>query len=750
MPMFDSSLDFALKWLAAHPQSHLFPILRYQKQPPLIKNNLDGASNDPEQIKKWHAKNPGCNWGLALKKSGFIVVDVDRKDGKVGEETFDDLDMIYGFPPTLKVRSPSGGWHLYYNATAEVPHQYAQGKHGFGPDVDSTNYVMLPGCFVSEPGSVGDYEIIEESPIVDAPAWFGNFLKRPTPVEARDIPVVELDQQGSIDWAVRYLTNDAPPSIEGKGGEKTLLDVAAVLKDRGISEQMAVELLDKHYNVPGKCEPMWEVGEGPPQDRLDVKVHNAWVYLNENAPGSDTPEAEFSGDPLDDAAVDKIVAAWSARDTKVKAVATQAKSDIDEVCKAWVYIAGMKRFVRRDDPDFRNYVWDVEAFDNNFMHLRGRYTKFSKRLLENRLIRKFATMGYKPGEDEFCGDIYNLYRPGSIVPQPGDTTLWDEHLNYLFQDPTDRDHVLNWIAWLLQHIGEKPRHALLIAGYQTGTGKSFIGEVVTQLLGPHNVAPIGEDELDSTFNEWALKSKLLLVEELQALDRGAVKKKLHPLITQESIIINDKNVKRYKVNNCFGIMAMSNEDAAINIGQNDRRYLVVRTHAAPKDKTHYERLYGILRDPAALGAIYHQLLTRDLTEYSGKDRAPYTAAKGEMIEAGMTDLEHHIVEHSGIWPFNARVVTMEDVISSLPTRLQTQPRVRQNLLSILTHRIGVRRLGQQRISKTERVYFYALGKSGVGNIAGTNVLKIWQEDKAAAGNAAVSSAASDFEEVSGE
>jgi hypothetical protein len=93
---------------------------------------------------------------------------------------------------------------------------------------------------------------------------------------------------------------------------------AAMLKDIGVSKDRAIELLNEHYNVPDKCEPQWDVCEGPTADRLDVKVENAWAYLNQTQPGSRSPQADFGDEPVDAAALDATVQWWEDRRIGVK------------------------------------------------------------------------------------------------------------------------------------------------------------------------------------------------------------------------------------------------------------------------------------------------------------------------------------------------------------------------------------------------------------------------------------------------
>lgn len=300
-----TAIGTALTLLRRHSHWQFFPIAPGTKDRPMVKDNLaSGATNNPEVIRSWPVE---CNVGLALAKSKVIAVDVDRKAGKNGEQTFYDLEFRHGdavhdaFPPTLKVLTPSKGWHLYYHGR----HKFVLGKHGFGEGIDSPNYVLVPGSVLADGGN---YTVIANAPIADAPEWFGEYLKDKVAVEAEQIPVVDLDLPGNIAWAIHYLQHDAPPSIQLKSGEKMLLDIAGVLKDRGISEGMAVELIAEHYNK--RCQPPWSLGEGPIADRLDVKVHNAFEYLKQTQPGADTPQAAFSLDQPSDVEIAEIAAWW--------------------------------------------------------------------------------------------------------------------------------------------------------------------------------------------------------------------------------------------------------------------------------------------------------------------------------------------------------------------------------------------------------------------------------------------------------
>jgi hypothetical protein len=320
------TLQIVLDSFERFPGLHLFPVEFDNKAQPLLKDYLKRASNDTAQIRRWHAywkkqfNGVDCWWGVAPELSGLVFADIDTKPGKRGQQTFELFDLLHGWPQTMVTGSPSGGRHHWYRGR----HLFALGSDKSNhPGIDFAQYVILPGCMKSD--GTG-YTLLADHPIADAPDWFYVEAKR-TAAEVEAIeqePVIDLDQSANIAWAKDYLVQDAPPSIAGKGGEQTTLNVATVLKDYGISEATAVELMAEFYNVQDKCDPIWSMDETPAEDSLPVKVHNAYTYKRNIAPGASTAEAEFANDDFDVLPLDKKTAAIVARQRLER---IQAKSD---------------------------------------------------------------------------------------------------------------------------------------------------------------------------------------------------------------------------------------------------------------------------------------------------------------------------------------------------------------------------------------------------------------------------------------
>jgi hypothetical protein len=89
----------------------VFPCHERQKEP-LINDNLNRATTDPNIIKGWWSSG-NYNIGIATGPgSGIWVLDID---GEEGEETLRRLEGEHGpLPPTVEVITGGAGRHLYF------------------------------------------------------------------------------------------------------------------------------------------------------------------------------------------------------------------------------------------------------------------------------------------------------------------------------------------------------------------------------------------------------------------------------------------------------------------------------------------------------------------------------------------------------------------------------------------------------------------------------------------------------------
>jgi hypothetical protein len=296
-PTRKPTLHYALRLIAWRPSTCVLPVLYDDKSQPLLKDYLNRASNDPDQIRDWFyfwKKRTGNEpwYGIAPGRSGLVFADIDTKKGKCGAQTYNALERLHGWPETFESSSPSGGRHLWYEGAPLFAVGRGDTNH---PDIDFAQYIIGPGCLRAD--GTG-YHIAKKRPIAAAPDWFYKVAKKTTRGAVDQVPVVELDLPDNVARGVRWLQEDAPASIQGRGGDDTLVKkVVPPLKDMGISFELACDLIAEHYN--DRCEPPWQLGDCDNKDNLLVKIANGYRYCTQRAPGEDTAQHDFAHDPPD-------------------------------------------------------------------------------------------------------------------------------------------------------------------------------------------------------------------------------------------------------------------------------------------------------------------------------------------------------------------------------------------------------------------------------------------------------------------
>ena len=145
------TLHYALRLIAWRPSTCVFPVLYDDKSQPLLKDYLNRASNDPNQIRDWFyfwKKRTGNEpwYGIAPGRSGLVFADIDTKKGKCGAQTYNALERLHGWPETFESSSPSGGRHLWYEGAPLFAVGRGDTNH---PDIDFAQYIIGPGSCAS-------------------------------------------------------------------------------------------------------------------------------------------------------------------------------------------------------------------------------------------------------------------------------------------------------------------------------------------------------------------------------------------------------------------------------------------------------------------------------------------------------------------------------------------------------------------------------------------------------------------------
>ena len=135
--------------------------LRPNEKVPLAKGWQDEATDDLERVARLWDANPDANIGIATGE-GLVVVDVDQKNGKDGDESIRfaaESSDLAGY----RVTTPSGGYPLYFRSEQRVGNRTsiltgvdirADGGYVVGPGsrIDSRSYALVDGRIATAPG----------------------------------------------------------------------------------------------------------------------------------------------------------------------------------------------------------------------------------------------------------------------------------------------------------------------------------------------------------------------------------------------------------------------------------------------------------------------------------------------------------------------------------------------------------------------------------------------------------------------
>jgi Protein of unknown function (DUF3631)/Bifunctional DNA primase/polymerase, N-terminal len=173
--MSDTNLRAALELAAQGVFS--FPALtawneKSQKldKKPAIAGWREAATTDPEQIKRWWASHPTAVPGIELGRSGLFVVDLDRHPGAAdGVAAFKAFRGNNPAPRCPTVKTPSGGYHLYFRQPGE-PLGNRTGTLPAGVDCRGDGgWTVAPGAVFEQWQWIGDAAKLAAAPPV--PTW---------------------------------------------------------------------------------------------------------------------------------------------------------------------------------------------------------------------------------------------------------------------------------------------------------------------------------------------------------------------------------------------------------------------------------------------------------------------------------------------------------------------------------------------------------------------------------------------------
>lgn len=268
--------------------------------------------------------------------------------------------------------------------------------------------------------------------------------------------------------------------------------------------------------------------------------------------------------------------------------------------------------------------------------------------------RVLQGLTYAPGESVLCsrdGSVFgNRWTNARPVPQEGDITLWKNLLHKLLPKEEEREHILNVMAYKIQHPEVKINHAILHGGTQ-GCGKDTLWAPLRWAIGGPTNTNIVELDNEKLTQQWGyhLECELLIIQELrqtEAKDRRALENQLKPVIAAppEFLIVNRKNLHPYAALNRLLVLAFTNQSGAISIDSNDRRWFVVWSNVECMHAREAENFWDWYKFKGGLSAVANYLHKRDVSAFNPGAKPFTTEAKEILIERGMSTVEGYLLD----------------------------------------------------------------------------------------------------------
>ncbi|MDF2231586.1 bifunctional DNA primase/polymerase [Albimonas sp. CAU 1670] len=602
------------------------------------------------------AAKTGINVGVRLG-SEHLVIDYDPRNDPSGT-AFDELILWTGADPRLwpAVRTGGGGLHIYLTKPVEV--LLIDSLEAF-PGVEFKTrgrQVVAPGSIHPEQGRPYEWlrveGVWEADPddiflgLPEAPEAILDVARRPersvgAPVDPGHHTAEELAEMlGALE----------PGNFQDHAAWFTLMQAC----HHATAGEGRTEFVEWSTGDPRYAEDAWIIGRR--WDSLDASRADGVTYRTLHKALRDAGREDaipgMTGDAADD----------FDDDLEVDLGAEAPKSPKDHMAE-WVFVADAMRFVRREDlKQFKPDQWN-----SLYASLDPEHNLVSRVYKGKTPVRRFEAMAYVPAAKEVLGkSTYNLWRPSGVASREGDVSVMEGHLEYLFPDPVERGHVLDFMHFVCCRPELKVMFAPLIQGQQ-GTGKTALGVLLKRIIGAANVAEPSPDELRERWTKWQEGASLAIVEELMTNGRLELANKLKPVITNETLRIEDKGAPLYSIPNHLNMMCFTNHKNAMRLEEGDRRWLVIFSPAEPREASYYERLWSFIESKDGPAAWKHRL-ERHAPKLNPKGRAPMTTAKAEMREASMNEVESTVAEWmaSRTGPLRHDLFRFEDAWAALP------------------------------------------------------------------------------------
>ncbi len=229
-----------------------------------------------------------------------------------------------------------------------------------------------------------------------------------------------------------------------------------------------------------------------------------------------------------------------------------------------------------------------------------------------------------------------------LSPKTYFKTIW-LLLSNLFPRFKERRHFLNWLACILQ-TRKKLRTTFVLKGPQ-GAGKNvFFEHIIQPLFGKTQTGIVEDSALASDYNGYA-ENKLFIGFNEVTYDnnsRNRSNSRIKAMVTDPTIDINEKYVRRYTTANFMNTMFFSNDAIPLLIEDKDRRFNIISCGPDLKTKRWFSNPEDIFSKIKAELPKFAQFLMNWVVEAALAETIIENKERKALQMVGMTKMQEFV------------------------------------------------------------------------------------------------------------
>jgi hypothetical protein len=555
------------------------------------------------------------------KISGVTVIDFDC------EESYDQIRKDYGFLDEFKLVKTNNGFHLYgkYNPDLKT------GTNVFEkyPKVDIKND---GGCVFAPPtkytlldGSVVQYED-KGGAILEFPKEIVELQKSVIKQQKAEVKQKKKEDKQKKDESLTNMEEICKQTIE-----KGLLDHKCDDYDDWTKVGFALfnslhnfELFDlfsqrsANYDKDGVVK-FWSGIKEKMDDNLTFRSILYWA--------KEKDEKVYTSLNINEGAV-------SEQDNELTFL---RKSRLFEKTHLKIIYEGL--YIHEENNEVK--ISSEAQIRANYKHIRcgfnsnGHPINFIDRwLVCNNEIRRKNKMGIHMKN---CPeDTYNLWTPfsmdlvGDYIEKLDAIELFKKHVSILCNhEEKVCDYVIDWIADMIQNPELKSKMLIFVS--KQGAGKNLLLNMIRKMIGNKKVFESTDPARDvwGNFNGKMVDAFLVNLSEISAIDFKNAQGKVKALITDDTITINEKSVKPFKLPSFHHFITFTNEMEAVKPSKDDRRNCLIQCsdelikvgkteQQLEVIETYIETFVKTMNDVDSVKTIFEWLKSRPVDDFLGK------------------------------------------------------------------------------------------------------------------------------------